>query len=104
MRRSASEKLEIINLVEGTDLSVRATLRQLGVPKSTFYGWYSRFLEGGFDALEDRKPPRRARWNKIPEEIRSEVVELALEKMELSARERELELPTISHENGLYPD
>jgi hypothetical protein len=44
-------------------------------------------LEGGFDSLEDRKPPRRARWNKIPEEIRSEAVELALEKTELSARE-----------------
>ena len=28
MRRTASEKMEIIRLVEGTDLPVRATLRQ----------------------------------------------------------------------------
>ena len=29
MRRTASEKMEIVRLVEGTDLPVRATLRQL---------------------------------------------------------------------------
>ena len=33
MRRTASEKMEIIRLVEGTDLPVRATLRQLGVAR-----------------------------------------------------------------------
>ena len=40
MRRTASEKMEIIHLVEGTDLPVRATLRQMNIPRSTFYGWY----------------------------------------------------------------
>ena len=86
MRRSASEKLEIIHLVEQAELPVRITLRQLGIASSTFYGWYRRFLDGGFDALEDRKPASRPRWNTIPEEIRTEVIEL-LEKTELSARE-----------------
>jgi hypothetical protein len=42
VRRTASEKVEIVRLVEGTDLPVRAMLRQLGVPRSTFYGWYPR--------------------------------------------------------------
>ena len=51
MRRSASEKMEIIRLVEGTDLPVRDTLRQLGVAKSTFYGWYQSYVEDGFDGL-----------------------------------------------------
>ena len=40
MRRTASEKMEIIRRVEQTDLPVRATLRQLGVPQSTFYSGY----------------------------------------------------------------
>ena len=31
--------MELIDLLEGTELSVRATLRQRGIPKSTFYGW-----------------------------------------------------------------
>ena len=57
MRRTASEKMEIIRLVEGTDLPARQTLRQLGVPRSTFYGWYQRYLDEGFDGLHGRKPP-----------------------------------------------
>ena len=36
--------MEIIRLVEGTDLPVRVTLRQLGVARSTFYGiWVISF-------------------------------------------------------------
>ena len=79
--------MELIRLVETTDLSVRATLHQLGIPRSTFYSWYQRYLRGGPEALEDRKPRRRARWNKISDAIRKEVVDLALERTELSARE-----------------
>ena len=87
MRRSASEKMELIALVERTDLPVRVTLRQLGIPRSTFYGWYRRYLGGGFDALHDKLPPPRPRWNKVPEKVRAEVIDLALKKTELSARE-----------------
>ena len=39
MRRSAAEKLEIIRLVEGADLPVRATLRQLGIPARYAVGY-----------------------------------------------------------------
>ncbi len=69
MRRTPSEKMEIIALVEGSQLSVRATLRQLGIPKSTFYGWYQRFLTAGFEGLHDRKPPQIVGWNRIAKEI-----------------------------------
>ncbi len=87
MRRTASEKMEIIRLVEGTDLPVRATLRQLGVARSTFYGWYQRYDAGGFDGLEDKKPSVQPRWNAIPEKVRKKVLGLALEHTELSPRE-----------------
>jgi len=87
MRRSASEKMELIDLVERTDLPVRVTLRQLGIPSSTFYGWYKRYVDGGFDALQDKTPPPRPRWNKVPEKVRADVIDLALKKTELSARE-----------------
>ena len=83
MRRSGSEKLEMIRLVEQSDLPVRSTLRQLGIAPSTFYGWYQRYLDGGPEALEDRRPPPRARWNRISQEIRQQVVDLALERTEL---------------------
>jgi transposase InsO family protein len=79
--------MEFIDLVERTDLPVRVTLRQLGIAPSTFYGWYKRYLEGGFDRLRDKKPPPRPRWNKVPDKVRADVIELALKKTELSARE-----------------
>ena len=74
-------------MVERTDLPVRVTLRQLSIPPSTFYGWYRRYVDGGFDALQDKTPPPRPRWNKVSDKVRAEVIDLALQKTELSARE-----------------
>ena len=87
MRYGASEKLEIIGLVERSSLSVRRTLAQLGIPRSTFYAWYDRYLTGGPGALQDRKPRPRQVWNKVPEGIAKAVIDLALEEPELSPRE-----------------
>ena len=39
MRYPASEKLEIIRLVEQSHLPAKRTLSKLGVPKTTFYRW-----------------------------------------------------------------
>jgi transposase-like protein len=47
MRYSASEKFEIIELVEQSSLSIRRTLAPIGIPRSTFYDWYSRYQEAG---------------------------------------------------------
>ena len=87
MRYSASEKREIIDLVENSSLPVRRTLHQLGIPKSTFYGWYERYREGGDDAMADGQPRCERVWNRIPDRVRDRILELALEKPELSARE-----------------
>ncbi len=57
MRLPASEKLEIIGLVEQSHLPARRTLQMLGIKSSTFYRWYDRFRSGGPEALED-KPPK----------------------------------------------
>ena len=50
MRYSASEKFEIIELVEQSSISICRTLAPIGIPRSTFYGWYSRYQEGGIEA------------------------------------------------------
>ena len=47
MRYPASEKLEIIRLVEQSHLGVGSTLDKLGIPKTTFYRRYDRFLAFG---------------------------------------------------------
>ena len=68
MRYPASEKLEIIQLVEQSHLPVRRTLEKLGIPRQTFYRWYDRYLTGGLEALEDRSPRPGKVWNRIPDE------------------------------------
>jgi putative transposase len=87
MRYSASEKFEILELVEQSSLSIRRTLAPIGIPRSTFYDWYSRYQEGGIEALEDGKPRPRRIWNKIPDKIETAIVNLALEEPDLSPRE-----------------
>ena len=87
MRYCATDKYEIIQLVQNSKLSVRQTLDRLSIHKSTFYNWLNRYQENGIDGLEDKKPIPQAVWNKITETHRDAVVDLALEKPELSPRE-----------------
>jgi len=87
MRYSASEKLEIIRLVEGSHLSARQTLAKLGIPRTTFYRWYDRYLQRGKAGLQDQSPKPKHVWNRIPDKIRRQVVKLALKETELSPRE-----------------
>jgi len=87
MRYAASEKLEIIRLIEQSSLPVRRTLSQIGILKSTLYAWYDRCAVGGLEALEDRRPRPRRVWNRIPDEVREKIIELALEEPGLSPRE-----------------
>ena len=68
MRYTASEKFEIIRLVEQSSLSVRQTLLRLTIRRSTFYNWLKRYQLGGIDGLEDQKPCSRLAWNKLPED------------------------------------
>ena len=87
MRYSASEKYEIIQLVERSDLSVRKTLAHLDIHKSTFYNWLKRYRDDGVDGLEDIKPVVDFVWNKIPVVHRTAIVDLALAEPQLSPRE-----------------
>ncbi len=84
MRLPASEKLEIIGLVEQSHLPARRTLQMLGIKPSTFYRWYDRFRSGGPEALEDKAPKPDRVWNRIPDDIRQRVVMMAFEQPELS--------------------
>jgi putative transposase len=87
MRYSAPEKLEIIQLIEQSHLPVRRTLAQLGIPRATFYRWYDLYQTGGPDALEDRSSKPGRVWNRIPDEVRTQILDLALTEPELSPRE-----------------
>ncbi len=87
MRYAAAEKLEIIRLVEQSSLSVRRTLAQLAIPRSTFYCWYDRYRSHDAEGLEDRTPAPRRVWNKLPTAVTQAVLDLALRESALSPRE-----------------
>jgi len=87
MRYLTSEKLEIIRLVEGSHLPIKRTLDKLGIPRSTFHRWCDRYAAFGEAGLKDRRPHPGRVWNRIPDDIRNRLVDLALDEPELSPRE-----------------
>ncbi len=72
MRLQASEKLEVIRLVEGSERSTRRTLKELGVPRSTFYSWYRRYAEVAEVGLAARNPAHGRHWKRILEKVRQQ--------------------------------
>ena len=87
MRYPASEKMEIIRIVENGHLPTKKTLDMLDIPRATYYRWYDLCLGGGLDALADRSPCPKAVWNRIPQQIRDDFIEFALEHEALTSRE-----------------
>jgi putative transposase len=87
MRFTQSEKIEIIKLVDGSNISANRTLKELGIHPSTYYKWYDRFIKGGFDALAPNKRNQNQVWNKIPQHERNRVVEIALDNETYTCRE-----------------
>ena len=84
---TAAEKREAIRLVEESDLPVRRTLREIHLPRATFYRWYRRYRAAGPDGLEPRASAARRYWKRIPAPIRQRVVDLALAAPERTPRE-----------------
>ena len=87
MRYPASDKLEIIKVVEQSHLPVRRTLEKLGIARATFYHWYDLYRSGGPEALEDHHSRPSRVWNRLPDEVRTRIVNLALDEPTLSPRE-----------------
>ena len=87
MRYSQAEKMEIIKIVENSELSVRRTLEELDVSRSTYYQWYRKYTEEGFEGLSNRKSNPKRIWNRIPDEEREKVVAIALELPDQSPRQ-----------------
>jgi len=87
MRYAQAEKMEIIRMVEDSQLPVKRTLEELDVNRSTFYNWYRRYLDDGYEGLANRRPEPERFWNKIPVTIKEQIVDMALEYPEKSPRE-----------------
>ena len=59
MRYSLAEKMDLIHLVEHSNISIRKTLEELDLPRSTFYDWYRKYQEEGLGGLAHKKPGPR---------------------------------------------
>ena len=77
MRFSQEEKYEIIRLIEDSELGVNRTLRELQIPKRTFYNWYGKYKKDGYNGLAPKNRAVKSQWNRIPDQVRNEVVEYA---------------------------
>lgn len=99
MRLSAGEKFEIIQTVTTSEIGVKRTLESFGIARSTFYKWYQKYLEKGYEGLVTTERASKRQWNSIPEGQKDLVVEIALEYTELSSREL---AHKITDEQGVF--
>jgi putative transposase len=99
MRYSQAEKMEIIKLVENSEIGAKRTLEELSVCRSSYYRWYRKYTEEGFDGLSNRKSNPKRIWNKIPDEEKEKVVAIALELPDQSPRQLAWH---ITDKNGYY--
>ena len=77
---SATKKAEIMEKVAASHAPIRQILRQMGVPKSTYYRWRTG----------NRVPARRARtipWNRLTEDERQTVLTVARASPAWSSRQ-----------------
>jgi transposase InsO family protein len=79
--------MEIIKMVEKSNIGVKPTLEKIGVAKSTFYDWYGRYEEHGYDGLKNKYKMPNHIWNRIPDEERNKVADMAELHPEESCRQ-----------------
>lgn len=58
----------------------------MGIPRTIFYRWHDRYMSPGEAGVEDQFSRRDRVWNRIPDAVRRQIAELALDQPELSPR------------------
>ena len=81
---SAPEKAEVVTKVSSSPLPKRKVLRELGIPKNTYYRWLRRQDQQG---LEDRPGGDQPPWNRLTIQEECSVLLSAREMPELSCRQ-----------------
>ena len=81
---SATEKAEVLTRVASSPLPRRKVLRELGIPKSTYYRWLRRQDQQG---LDDRPGGGNPAWNRLTSQEVHDVLSTARQMPELSCRQ-----------------
>ncbi len=89
MKTSRYSDSQIISILKQAEAGtpVPELCREHGMSSACFYRWYDRYLARGFDGLNDQQPHPGKAWNRIPDHIRKQVHDMALDEPELSPRE-----------------
>lgn len=56
--------------MEESELSVRRTLAEINVSRSSFYRWYKAYEGDGLEGLESLSRSVNCHWNRIPDSVR----------------------------------
>ena len=80
------EKMEIIRLVESSDLPKAKTLEKFNIQPSTYYRWVGKLKKYGMAGLVDKKPHHARMWNQLKPEEAQTIIEVALLNPEWSSR------------------
>ena len=83
-RMSAVEKAEVVTIVTSSPRPKRKVLRELGIPKSTYYRWLRRQDHQG---LEDHAGGGKPPWNHLTIQEERSVLAAARKMPELSCRQ-----------------
>ena len=84
---SRNEKMELIRLIEGSELGISDALARYDIPRSTYYRWKRKLRTMGINGLRDSKPLQRRVWNSLlPGQI-DKILEYATLYPEYSSRE-----------------
>lgn len=83
---STIKKAGLIEAVEAKGRGKKKRLGEMGVPRSTYYGWKQRYDEKGSAGLERQARRSTGALNKLADAERERVVAVALNHPELSSR------------------
>jgi len=61
----AEIKKAILDAVDRSSASVKATIKELGLPKSTYYKWSKAYKDKGFKGLETGSPVASELWQRL---------------------------------------
>jgi len=74
---STHEKMEMLRVTMGADVSVCKTMDALDLPRSTYYRWRKKWRQMGLLGLQDTHPKRCGSWNKLLPDQHTKIIDVA---------------------------
>jgi len=83
---NAQQRKDIVLKVELKSGQRNQILKDLDIPRSTYYKWRGQYDENGLSGLVKKKTGPKQAWNKLPSSQTERVLQIAKSHPELSSR------------------